>query len=105
MIEIILSIVIAIFGAGGFWELIRWQVDKRLSKKSVEDKAILGLLHNEIYVLCEGYIKKGSVTVDEYDNLQYLYKPYKELGGNGTAKRLMEEVDRLHLKGKQNEDD
>ena len=35
----------------------------------------------------------------EYDNLyNYLYKPYKSLGGNGSAERIMEEVKKLPIK-------
>ena len=37
--------------------------------------------------------------MDEYDNLKnYLYEPYKKLGGNGTAERVMDEVDKLPIK-------
>ena len=44
------------------------------------------------------YIKRKSITKDEYENLhEYLYKPYAALGGNGTAKRIMAEVERLPL--------
>ena len=33
------------------------------------------------------------MTVDEYENLnRYLYQPYKKLGGNGTAEKIMIQV-------------
>ena len=36
--------------------------------------------------------------MDEYDNLKnYLYEPYKKLGGNGTAERVMDEIDKLPI--------
>ena len=44
------------------------------------------------------YIERGYITQDEYENLyEYLYKPYEKLGGNGSAKRIMTEVDQLAI--------
>lgn len=44
------------------------------------------------------YIERGWITKDEYENLSdYLYEPYKALGGNGSAKRVMEGVNRLKI--------
>ena len=44
------------------------------------------------------YITKGSITQDEYENLyKYLYSPYKANGGNGSAERLMREIDKLPI--------
>ena len=41
----------------------------------------------------------GSITKDEYENLHdYLYLPYQELGGNGTAEKIMKEVSNLPIK-------
>lgn len=41
---------------------------------------------------------RGYITQDEYENLRvYLYEPYAKLGGNGSAKRIMQEVDRLPI--------
>jgi hypothetical protein len=45
------------------------------------------------------YIERGWISRDEYENLHdYLYKPYKELGGNGSAERVMQEVNKLPIK-------
>ena len=45
------------------------------------------------------YIERGWITKDEYENLyEYLYKPYAELGGNGSAKRVMDEVNKLEIR-------
>lgn len=44
------------------------------------------------------WIKASYITQDEYENLHdYLYEPYLALGGNGTAKKVMAEVERLPL--------
>lgn len=61
-----------------------------------------GLGHDRICYLGECYIQRGYITKDEYENLHdYLYLPYKKLGGNGTAERIMKEIDRLSLKDKE----
>jgi hypothetical protein len=45
------------------------------------------------------YIEKGYITQDEYENLHdYLYKPYEQMGGNGAAKRIMNEVNKLPIR-------
>lgn len=44
------------------------------------------------------YIERGYITSDEYENLyEYLYKPYEKMGGNGSAKRIMNEVNKLPI--------
>lgn len=101
----ILPILLAVFGASGFWQIILYLIEKARKKNSTEDEALLGLLHNEIYILCKRYILRGYVMVEELNNLEYLYNPYIELGGNGTAKRLMEEVYKLPLKETKHETD
>ena len=60
---------------------------------------LLGLAHDRIVYLGMSYVSRGDwVTQDEYENLNdYLYKPYCKMDGNGTAKRVMEGVNRLRL--------
>lgn len=44
------------------------------------------------------YIDRGWITQDEYENLHdYLYKPYEKMGGNGSAKKVMSEVNKLPI--------
>ena len=38
---------------------------------------------------------------DEYENLvDYLYKPYEEMGGNGSAKRIVDEIKKLPIRAR-----
>lgn len=58
-----------------------------------------GLAHDRIISLGMEYIRKGEITKDQYNNLYaYLYKPYKKLDGNGSAEKIMKEVERLPLR-------
>ena len=60
---------------------------------------IKGLGHSKIMETGMIYINRGWITKDEYEDLYtYLYEPYKALGGNGSAERIMEEVRKLPIK-------
>ena len=95
MVEIIITIICSVIASSGFWTFI----SKRRDNNNAEVKMILGLGHIKIIDICEKYIERGYITQEEYDSLyNYLYIPYKELGGNGTAERLVQEVKQLPIK-------
>ena len=43
------------------------------------------------------YIDKGCITVGELDDLEKLYRPYREMGGNSTAEVIMDNVRNLEV--------
>lgn len=86
------TIIIAIFGSTGLWTLINNLIASHKSKRSVEKKALLALLHDKLYFLCQSYIDKGSITLEELENIEYLYSPYRSLGGNGTCEKLYDKI-------------
>ena len=93
-LTIILTAIGGIAAGSGFWAFLSRIVDK----KSMSSKMLLGLGHDKILYLCNYYIDRGYITSDEYENLHdYLFVPYKALGGNGTAERLMKEVSNLPI--------
>lgn len=94
-LQLILTIIGTVIASSGFWAYIM----KRLEKKDVKTRMLIGLGHDRITYLGMVYIDRGSITQDEFENLyEYLYKPYVEMGGNGSAKRIMEEVQRLPIR-------
>lgn len=95
--QLLVALLPSILACGGLWGVITHYIDKKMAIKTAEDHMLLGLAHDRIFQLCKHYIAEGSVSVEDYRNLEYLYGPYKELGGNGTAKKLFEEVKQLHL--------
>jgi hypothetical protein len=92
------AIILAILGSNGLWAVVNSVLTNRRKKKSVERQAMLALLHDRLYRLCQSYIKQGYVKVDQLDNLMYLWQPYEGLGGNGTGKKLYDQVLQLPLK-------
>lgn len=99
---LIISIVGAVFASTGFWAFLTSLIQGKKAKDSAEGQMLKGLGHDRICYLGENYIRRGYITKDEYENLHdYLYLPYKKLGGNGTAEKVMKEIERLSLKDKE----
>lgn len=72
---------------------------KHSERNDVKTEMLIGLAHDRIMYLGMGYIERGWITQDEYENLyEYLYKPYEKMGGNGSAKRVMDEVNKLSIR-------
>lgn len=93
-LQMIVTIVCAVIASSGFWAYIQ----KRNENKDARSRMLIGLAHDRIIFLGMTYIERGWITQDEYENLyEYLYKPYEEMGGNGSAKRIMTEVNRLPI--------
>lgn len=94
-VQMVVTIVCAVLASSGFWAFIQ----KRHESKDVKTKVLIGLAHDRIIWLGMSYIKRGWITQDEFENLyDYLYKPYEEMGGNGSAKRIMDEVKKLEIR-------
>ena len=88
-------LIVAMLTSSGLWAL----VSKRADKNNAERKMLVGLAHDRIIHLGMVYVTRGYITQDEYENLNdYLYMPYEKMGGNGSAKRVMEEVRKLPIK-------
>ena len=58
---------------------------------------LLAMLHDKVFQSCMYFINKGSISCDELENLEYLYKGYSGLGGNGTCETLMNKVRLLQI--------
>lgn len=95
LIQSFITVVCAILASSGFWTF--WQ--KKHESKDVKVKLLIGLAHDRIMQSAMYYIDRGYITRDEYENLHdYLYVPYKELGGNGSATHMMAAVDKLEVR-------
>lgn len=93
-IDLIITILCSVLASSGFWALM----SKLAEKKDVRTQMLIGLGHDRIMYLGMKYIDRGSITQSEYENLhKYLYEPYKKMGGNGSADRVMREVEKLDI--------
>lgn len=108
---LISTIIGAIFGGSGvtFLTFLIQRHDRKTDKRQGEyaelsrkigeiADAVKGQGHDRIVWLGGKYIERGGITNDEYENLyDYLYIPYKALGGNGTAEKIMKDVSGLPI--------
>lgn len=93
-IQIIASIVVSAIASSGLWAYVQ----KKMDKKDAKTQLLVGIAHDRIIWLGMAYIERGYITKDEYENLiRYLYEPYAALGGNGSAKRIVNEVNKLPI--------
>lgn len=88
------TILVTLLGSAGFWGFL----EARRKKNDANTRLLVGIAHDRITYLGMKYVERGSITRDEYENLNdYLFEPYTAAGGNGSAKRVMEEVKKLPL--------
>ena len=93
-LQMIVTIVCAVIASSGFWAFIQ----RKNENKDVKSQMLIGLAHDRIIFLGMKYIERGWISQDEYENLHdYLYKPYEKLGGNGSAQKVMIEVNKLPI--------
>ena len=93
-LQTLVAVVTSVIASSGFWTYLQ----KKSEKKDSKTELLIGLAHNEIMKSGMEYIERGWLTQDEYENfVEYLYKPYEKAGGNGSAKRVMMEVDKLPI--------
>lgn len=89
-LQLVITVVGSVLASSGFWAFVQ----KRRDDNDAERQLLIGLAHDRIMYLGGKYLERGWCTQDEYENLKvYLYKPYNASGGNGSAERLMKDVD------------
>ena len=95
IIQILITIFTSVLASSGLWAFLTRIADK----KDVKTEMLVGLAHDRILYLGMSYVERGYITQDEYENLHdYLFTPYKKLGGNGSAARVMREVNKLPIR-------
>lgn len=93
-LQMVVTIVCAVIASSGFWAFIQ----RKNENKDVKSQMLIGLAHDRIIFLGMKYIERGWISQDEYENLRdYLYKPYEKLGGNGSAQKVMIEINKLPI--------
>lgn len=95
IIQTIITVVCSVIASSGFWT---WFARKN-DKNDARTEMLIGLGHDRIMDLGLKYIERKYITADEYENLMtYLWEPYSKLGGNGSAKRIIDEVKKLEIR-------
>lgn len=93
-VDVLVTVFVTVLAGNGFWSMLQTKFDRN----STEKKLLVGLAHDRIIYVGEEFIARGWITYDEYEDfMKYLYTPYKEYGGNGSAERISDEVKKLPL--------
>ena len=89
-----LTVAGSVLASSGFWA---WG-SRRTSDRSATREMMRGLAHVQVVHVGKGYIRRGYLTLDEYEDfMEYLAKPYQSMGGNGLAERVILEIQHLPI--------
>ena len=92
MVIALLSALAGVGGSSGFWAFFQ----NRSKKQTAQDRLLMGRAYDKIVTLGLAYLDRGWISKDEFEELRkYLFEPYKEMGGNGVAERIMNDVGSL----------
>lgn len=93
---------LAFTGISGALTAAYRRLTKRIKAQEEERKAIkeglLAILHDRLYQACQHFMAQGSIDASGLKNLEYLYKSYHALGGNGTGTELYNRAKTLPIK-------
>ena len=85
---------------GAIWLLgIGWGylIKKVTEYRTIKD-GLLAIMHDRLYQSCTHYIQQGGIDTAGLKNLEYLYKRYHALGGNGTGTELYNRAKALPIR-------
>lgn len=95
----IMTLIGAVFASTGFWAFVTQVYLRKHDGKTAQGEMLRGIGHNLICKQGADYIARGWISKNEYEDIHdYLFLPYKQLGGNGTAEKIMKEIEKLPLK-------
>lgn len=77
-------------------------ISTKLKKNQNKDKAmelgVQALLRNELIRRYREYEQKGEISILDKENMEAMFLQYKNLGGNGTVKHMMDDLLELPTK-------
>lgn len=83
---------------GGILGFISTKLKKNKKKDLAIEQGVQALLRNEIIRRYREFETKGEISILDKENLEEMFEQYKNLGGNGTVKKMIDEL--LELKTK-----
>lgn len=91
--QAIITVLITALTSSGFMSLIIYllqrrdrQKEKEAADTSAQTRMLIGLGHDRVIYLTDKFVRRGAITLKEKRNLEYLYAPYRDMGGNGDCK-------------------
>lgn len=101
-VQLVLTFVGSLTASGGLWAYVQ----HKDQNKSATSRLLMGIAYDTLVTKGMEFIERGWVTTDEFDEFEKFYfQPYKDLGGNGTAERIMNQVKSLPFSSKSKYED
>lgn len=91
--ELTNPLITTVLSGPGIWAWAK----TRTQRNDSEDKLLLQVAKNQLVSQGHEYLKRGYITMDEYEEYEAEYQVYSVLGGNGLARRIFEQVDDLPM--------
>jgi hypothetical protein len=73
-------------------------MQKYKKQQNLMAEGLMGLMRYRLVRECQKAIEKKEITDERLEIIDDLYIPYKELGGNGVAKKYVKEAQTLPIK-------
>jgi hypothetical protein len=86
-------IITTVLSGPGIWAWAKTRTQRNAS----EDRLLLQVAKNQLVEQGRKYLKRGYITMDEYEEYETEYQVYSDLGGNGLARRIFKQVDDLPI--------
>lgn len=83
---------------GGVVGFISTKLKKNKKKDLAIEQGVQALLRNEIIRRYREFELKGEISILDKENLEEMFEQYKNLGGNGTVKKMMDDLLNLKIK-------
>lgn len=91
-LQLAITSLVTLGASSGFWAYLQHKDRTR----TATIRLLMGIAYEHIMTFGVAYLRRGWATRDEYEELRkYFYEPYKALGGNGAAERVMKDVEKL----------
>lgn len=83
IIEAVFALVLSLIAF--FMRRLQKRVKVEISESTHVKQGVLALLHNQLYQNCNAHLQDGYIGIQDRKNLEYMFKAYSGLGGNGTC--------------------
>lgn len=101
LLQTLVTIVVALIGSSGVWGIFTMLIQKRNATTIL----LLRVAQHVLVMECHRLLEQGYMTSDEYKNItRGLYEPYKRLGGNGLAEKMLNDIAKLPIRSRKYND-
>lgn len=78
-----------------------WLLKEQKKDRDANSRGTMLLLREQLFKYHHRYTVADEIPLCVYENFMDMYEAYHELGGNGVATKMKEEIEELHLKKKE----